>query len=62
MTDNELLPKVNDACKKCGGVRHIIVKGYAEKNFVSLEGLLKDDGKAFPSNVQVRCRSTLQFV
>lgn len=62
VTDNDLLPKVKDACKKCDGIRQIIVKGYTEKNLVSLEDLLKDDGKAFPSNVQVRCRFTLQFV
>ncbi|XP_045602015.1 uncharacterized protein [Procambarus clarkii] len=48
-----LLPRVKEACKVCKDIRHIIVIGPAEEGQLSLQDLLKDDGTAFPHNVQI---------
>ncbi|KAK4303287.1 hypothetical protein Pmani_024672 [Petrolisthes manimaculis] len=53
VTNKVLLPKIKDASKIYKSIRHIIVSGHAEENLISMENLLKDDGKAFPQNVQI---------
>ncbi|KAK8743688.1 hypothetical protein OTU49_001211, partial [Cherax quadricarinatus] len=48
-----LLSKVKEASKLCKNLHHIIVMGPAEEGLLSLQDLMKDDGTAFPHNIQI---------
>ncbi|XP_068239420.1 uncharacterized protein [Palaemon carinicauda] len=48
-----LLPTVKEACQKYDGIRHIITNGPNNEGLITIQELLKDDGSAFPQNVQI---------